>query len=285
MELPLWLSWTINPGYPALFPWLSSVAAGYEKYRAKSISFRYQPSCATTSVGVIVAAPEYDVTDPKPTTAQLAMASLNSFTSSLYAPGSFALTGLETDKTYFIRPNRLVDRENPHDYDCVRIDVGLVTQYAQMCGDVYVAYDFELLAPQLHEDLSGVVGVRASQPQLTGPTGVGDVHAIFPGFLQQVAYNGGTDVQLRAKSYIVDGGLVPTTAVDTGSYAANCVITDCGLYDVTTTRHFWLVEPIDDSKAMWVHLPATANTKTSAWWDIAEVVTPWLASILLTLAL
>lgn len=279
MAAPLWLSWPINPGYGALFPWLSSVAAGFEKYRVRSMSFRYQPSCATTSVGMIVCCPEFDVVDPRPTTAQLAMASLNAFSTQLFAPGSFAVTGFERSKSYFIRSNRLVDRENAHDYDIMRLDVGVVAAAAQVCGDVYVSYDIDLLSPQMHEDLTGIVGVRASQPQLTGPTGVADVGAIFPGFIQQVAYNGGTDVQLRAKNYLVDGGLVPTTAVDTGTYAANCNITDCGQYDVTTTKHFWLIEPIDDAKPIWVHLPATANVKTSSWWDVAEIVTPWLLDL------
>jgi len=55
-----------NPGIAATFPWLSTIAARYEKYRFRRLQFRYKTRTATTTVGSILMAPDYDPSDDAP---------------------------------------------------------------------------------------------------------------------------------------------------------------------------------------------------------------------------
>lgn len=58
--------YSCNPGIAATFPWLSTIASRYEKYHFKSLQFRFKTRTATTTVGSILMAPDYDPTDDAP---------------------------------------------------------------------------------------------------------------------------------------------------------------------------------------------------------------------------
>lgn len=60
----------INPGAEGTFPWLSYLAQGFENYKFQGLVFEFKTTSGTavgstnTALGVVVAATNYDVTDP-----------------------------------------------------------------------------------------------------------------------------------------------------------------------------------------------------------------------------
>lgn len=65
-------SYVLNPGMAATFPWLSTQATGWEQYRFHSLCFCYIPRCATTKVGSVILAPDYDSLDAAPSSELIA---------------------------------------------------------------------------------------------------------------------------------------------------------------------------------------------------------------------
>lgn len=55
-----------NPGIAATFRWLSVQAQQWEQYRFNKLRFRYLTRCATTTVGSVIMAPDYDPSDSAP---------------------------------------------------------------------------------------------------------------------------------------------------------------------------------------------------------------------------
>lgn len=53
----------ITPTNKYMFPWLSAIAPGYERYRFKKLSFMYRSTAATTSSGLAYLAIDYDPGD------------------------------------------------------------------------------------------------------------------------------------------------------------------------------------------------------------------------------
>lgn len=56
----------INPGLAATFPWLAPMAAQWEQYRFVKLAFHYVTRTATTTIGSVLLAPDYDASDPAP---------------------------------------------------------------------------------------------------------------------------------------------------------------------------------------------------------------------------
>lgn len=71
-----WMS--LNPGDTGCFPWLSKQAAGYEKYKYRSLRFMIIGGAPTTTQGQGIVYPDYDVNDEHSTTITAAMQNRNS---------------------------------------------------------------------------------------------------------------------------------------------------------------------------------------------------------------
>jgi hypothetical protein len=62
--------YVINPGNPALFPWLSAMAPNFERFRFNKLRARYKPEVnptSATAVGKVMIGCNYDVSDINPT--------------------------------------------------------------------------------------------------------------------------------------------------------------------------------------------------------------------------
>lgn len=55
-----------NPGMASTFPWLSVQAGQWEQYRFNRLRFKYLTRTATTTVGSVLMAPDYDPSDSAP---------------------------------------------------------------------------------------------------------------------------------------------------------------------------------------------------------------------------
>jgi hypothetical protein len=61
------VKYAINPGNPVTFPWLSIEAKQWNEYTFHALSFKFVSRTATSQVGNVVLAPNYDASDPVPT--------------------------------------------------------------------------------------------------------------------------------------------------------------------------------------------------------------------------
>lgn len=55
-----------NPGLFSSFPWLSAIAQRFETYTFQKLSLEYVPMCGTSTSGVVMLAPDFDVSDWMP---------------------------------------------------------------------------------------------------------------------------------------------------------------------------------------------------------------------------
>lgn len=58
----------VNPGLGNSFPWLSAQASSWEKYRFTKLKYIYCTKTASTTIGTVVMAIDYDATEAAPTT-------------------------------------------------------------------------------------------------------------------------------------------------------------------------------------------------------------------------
>jgi len=68
----------LNPGITSVFPWLSSIARNYNKFRFLRLRFFFSGSCPTSTAGKVWIRLSYDPLDAAPTTLAEVMQSENS---------------------------------------------------------------------------------------------------------------------------------------------------------------------------------------------------------------
>jgi len=176
----------LNPGSSVTFPWLSSLANRFEKYRFHRLEFGYSPECSTSTNGVVMSLIDYDPSDSAPGDKGVL---LNAVGASKMAPWSFHsckfIPKLAGPFPKFIRPYGNV----PNDVDVSTYDCGnyycAVTGVpaVTVLGDLWVQYDVELMGPQISTLTSGLtiygtLGVSASVPWGTQRTMSGGVEGV-----------------------------------------------------------------------------------------------------------
>nr|QWX21615.1 coat protein [Hibiscus chlorotic ringspot virus] len=156
---------TINPSNVLSFPWLSVLAAGYEKYRVSSLSLRYSPTCATTTEGKVILAFDKDAADASPTSK-----------SDMYnhdgavgvSPWDSAMLQIPCDNV-----DRFINDSSSSDPKLVDFGKVVVANYGQSEGDVdvigelFLQYSITLKIPQGTATLTqSGVGISSVGPSL-----------------------------------------------------------------------------------------------------------------------
>lgn len=142
----------VNPGLNGTFPWLSSIANNYESYKFKRLRFRYTNTNATTQVGSIYLAVEYDPSDLPPSSeSQIACYDgVVSGSTWIDRTCSSSKQNLNKRTTYLVRSG-----PGPSPNELPLFDVGflnvatLQNNGTPMLGKLWVDYDVELSTPQL----------------------------------------------------------------------------------------------------------------------------------------
>jgi hypothetical protein len=140
-------SFSLNPGLPAIFPWLFALASRYESYKFRNLKFVYVPQVSTTSAGFFGMFVDYDPNDPAPPTKAKFMSNKNAMSSPVWSSVEMpcSLKDLSKRTTYFTRSGA----EN----DLGLYDVGNLFIAAEgssgTLGSLYVEYDVEFMTPQI----------------------------------------------------------------------------------------------------------------------------------------
>lgn len=144
--------YVLNPGMAATFPWLSTQAAGWEQYTFHRLKFEYVTRTATSTVGSVILSPEYDPTDPAPTTEAIAAAAMDAVEDATWKNITCDLTPyamFPLGPRKFIRATMTAG--DLRTFDAGNLFLGTVEETGTAAiGKLWVEYDVELYIPQLH---------------------------------------------------------------------------------------------------------------------------------------
>lgn len=161
-----------NPGLKSCFPWLSGVAVNFEKYVIKKLSFCYETAQSTFVPGMVMMAPEFNVSDPPPST----KTELLEYAYACRAPvwKNFKMNIPErmimSYRDYYVRAVAVTDRKL---YDPLYIIVATdaVSTELNYCGELWIEYEVEFTLPQImNRDLVSVFNTKIFNFGLTSNT-------------------------------------------------------------------------------------------------------------------
>lgn len=174
----------INPANQAIFPWLSTQAVCWEKYKFLRLHFEYVPRCPTSTAGFVALAIEYDPTDPAPVS-ELILSTYASYKES--APWNPLTISVDlsklVNKLFFNRP--LNPQSSVSQYDIGKLIVAS-NSVTPALGKLIAHYEVEFFEPQLPaagspnlKRLSGqLLTANASAPLGDNPTITGGLSGI-----------------------------------------------------------------------------------------------------------
>lgn len=147
----------INVGDTEMFPWLSNIANGYERYCVNSMSISYEPFVSTTESGAVIMQVDYDPADEPPISKSHMLNSLGATRSAVWMRSAMALNRKELsyDDHLFVRHSvRAGFSENLKLYDVGTVFIALTDVPAPTTlsyGEVWVTYDITLMVPAFHK--------------------------------------------------------------------------------------------------------------------------------------
>jgi len=145
-------SFELNPGISTTFPWLAPMAAQWEQYRFTKLCFHYVTRTATTTVGSVLLAPDYDASDLPPSS-EINMASYQdcvedvpwkNLTCHLNAASMHVI-----QQRKYLRTGAIPTGTDVKLYDVGNFHVGTTGGAStDAIGKLYVEYDVEFYIPQ-----------------------------------------------------------------------------------------------------------------------------------------
>lgn len=177
------MQFSVNPGQFGLFPWLSSVANRFEKYRFRRLEIDYQPACSVTTVGTVMAAYDTDAADAPPTSKVQLMAYQNAARSAPWGRFSakFPMVG---QGNRYTRRGGVPTNTDIKTYDVATLFVATsATAAAGQLGELYVDYEVELEVPQIQDTfLTAMLGsglaTNGADPWRTEPVITGTLSVV-----------------------------------------------------------------------------------------------------------
>jgi len=154
-------TYNVNPANVNTFPWLSSIAMQFDQYKPRGVLFEFKSTASdnssTSSVGSVIIATEYDVTDADYNSKSMM---LNSAYSNEVKMSDNCIHGIECDpeelqrKVFYTRPVQLaasVQVNTARDFDMCKTTVatqGGSIGLGVIVGSLYVHYEFSFYKEQ-----------------------------------------------------------------------------------------------------------------------------------------
>jgi hypothetical protein len=145
----------LNPGQVLTFPWLSKLAANWEKYRFNKIEFYYKPEAsayaAAGQTGKVILSFDYDAADAPPTSKTMCEDTDPHVDCMPYEECFLALDTAyinDTNTGKFIRPGGVPGATDIRLYDGGNLNVSTYgTTSGGVCGEIRVRYSVTLEKP------------------------------------------------------------------------------------------------------------------------------------------
>ena len=276
-EWDLKVSELINPGNPDMFPWLSSVAICYEKYKFHKLHFEIIPYNPTTVLGFYTSAIDYDPNDPDPPSDEV-----------LTAYAGCQSNNTWQKSTVVANTNALLDNRQSKYIDTTPFVSG--KDYRQSAGGkflfsvagssycsvkIFVNYDVELFLPQLLDKALTTQGINHTFSKNSGT----NVTEIVSSFINApiasgspVTLSAGAETRQllmnfnRAGQYLVrlaqagTGLLNPTISTGTNPYYAQNITTN----GTTSFSNSFMLDVINPGQATVTWPTGTISTLDSS---------------------
>lgn len=141
----------VNPGDATTFPWLSGIAQRYEEYRFHALRFELLTRSATSTVGSVILAPEYNAGHPDPVSESQVCAYKGAVED---APWRDIVCPLNAGDMHSLGARKFVRNGNVagdvKTYDAASMYVCTLEEAnTNAIGKLWVHYDVELEVPQL----------------------------------------------------------------------------------------------------------------------------------------
>jgi hypothetical protein len=243
--------YALNPGLITSFPWLGNMAAGYEQYRWKRLSFRYRARCGTGTNGTVYFSTQLDSNDPDFASKEemYAYAGTKSTMPWLDMTHDCLLGRADYMKKYFIRTGDLASDEDSQLYDTGKFTfVPITTVAGFFMGELLVDYEVELYNPKMNvSDVGAGIELRTS-PTGTPTTPFAGIQTIVEwGASEFAKYTGNNSIQFQQpglyqialdffQSSGVFTGLTVTQNGDIGVNGDTVVVTPLAM-----TYHTWVL--------------------------------------------
>jgi len=143
-------SLSLNPGLSGVFPWLSTIAANWEQFCFHGLKAEYIPIAPSSTQGDILLSPDYDASDPAPTTEQQAANNKDSVMDSCWKR---LVLVFNKQSMMALGPRRFV-RQSAVAGDIKTFDVGKLfvcsnnASGSPTFGKLFLEYDVEFFIPQ-----------------------------------------------------------------------------------------------------------------------------------------
>jgi len=165
----------INPGVQSTFPWLSSIASGYERYKFTKLEFTYVSAAATSERGRVALAYQYDPTSENP----VSRSSLFSIVPNVEeAPWEDIVLKVKPITEYrYIRQGDIAGGTY-NTYDCGKVHTmtAMTADSTTQLGELFVEYSVLLMNPQFQNAMvqgeTGTFSESATNPFGNGLTTV-----------------------------------------------------------------------------------------------------------------
>nr|WRQ65008.1 structural protein [Tolivirales sp.]WRQ65294.1 structural protein [Tolivirales sp.] len=148
--------YAVNPGMASTFPWLSSIANRFDKYRIHKLKFYYESECATSATGSLMMAFDYNPTDTAPANKIAMMGTRSAVKTVPWLNAACTFDAKAMDHDLYVRPGVVPTTQDVKTYDPAAFYVATTNTAASgTIGDLWVEYDISLKAPS---EISGVGG-------------------------------------------------------------------------------------------------------------------------------
>jgi hypothetical protein len=159
------VTYAINPGIAATFPWLSTVANRYESYKFHKLHFIYETNKSASTNGSVQGLIDFDAADAAPTTKALFMGQANAVRSAVWQEFVFDARLKDIHKfaaERYTRSTTLASNLDIKTYDVGNFFIGAAgCADTSVVGELYVEYDVELTTPQLNPEVSSTGAAEA----------------------------------------------------------------------------------------------------------------------------
>lgn len=263
-------SFSLNPGLAAIFPWMSDVANRYEKYKFRSVRFRYVPQSAALA-GTVSLAFDFDPNDDAPTSMEEANTYHDYVTTSIWTGAELSIDLANGDRLpqKDTRPGLPGADIDLNVYDVGRLHVMTFGAAASVVGYLEVSYVVDLF---IHQTQAGVGGSSTTSTGLDATHLIGSNFSPDPQAFLPVAFTS----TARATSTQPFQGLLSWDIVGTGLAAdfapgspggtsgATAQVVDAGALRVTGSV------PITLQTGQYINPTITATTVTSVHYSFTR---------------
>jgi len=143
-------TFSINPGLPGSFPWLSSQALGWEKYKFNYLRLCYYTRTGSNTPGSVILTPDYDAADAAPVNEQIASAYHGTQEDVAWKDNCMIFDQKILNQDRFIRTGGLTANLDIKTYDIANLFVGTLDGTAVNWGKLWIEYDVTLINQQLN---------------------------------------------------------------------------------------------------------------------------------------